>query len=285
MRYSIVGRGNNSKGGVPKIRPAVTELCRELNLRVLPEENPGRVYISLTAATSRSVPVQRHVPERVMQTHLWPRDYSPPRPQAFDCDDMAFEDMTFEDMTFKDMPFGDNSAFEGDNLASGGEELDGLLKVLLLILGGGVLFYLFSQSSEDGRAEESQEPQESQESEESQESSFALILLGSFIFVLLFIPSLSWTFCRILFYSFVLYIGSQSLKIEREGVQQEPSLSSLILSGALIFLTIHFLVPLGLRVLWSVFSILWWISQGVLKIIFFFVFWSIVVGVVLAIIS
>ena len=50
MCCSIVGVGNNSKGGVQRIRPAVEELCHELNLPVVPEQNPGRVYISLAAA-------------------------------------------------------------------------------------------------------------------------------------------------------------------------------------------------------------------------------------------
>ena len=45
--YSIVGIGIHSEGGVQRIKPAVEELCRELNFQVLPEENPGRVYILL----------------------------------------------------------------------------------------------------------------------------------------------------------------------------------------------------------------------------------------------
>jgi len=48
--HVIVGRGNRSEGKVQKIRPAVEKLCHDLNLRVLPERNPGRVYISLAVA-------------------------------------------------------------------------------------------------------------------------------------------------------------------------------------------------------------------------------------------
>ena len=47
MCCSIVGRGKNSKDGVPKLKPAVEGFCRKLNLRVLPGENPGVVYISM----------------------------------------------------------------------------------------------------------------------------------------------------------------------------------------------------------------------------------------------
>ena len=47
MCYSIVGAGHNSEGGIPRLRPAVEELCHELGLQVLPQNNPGRVHISL----------------------------------------------------------------------------------------------------------------------------------------------------------------------------------------------------------------------------------------------
>lgn len=108
MCYSIVGIGNHSRDGVPKIKPAVEELCRQLNLPVVQQLNPGRVYISLPQpqqkhtssrgsshyvspghgtssvvprVPSRVVPVQLHTPVPVRnQDHAYFQDYYHRRP-------------------------------------------------------------------------------------------------------------------------------------------------------------------------------------------------------------
>ncbi|KAF9583513.1 hypothetical protein BGW38_009294 [Lunasporangiospora selenospora] len=42
----IVGRGNNSMNGVAKIKPAVTELVQEFNIKATPNKpNPGCIFI------------------------------------------------------------------------------------------------------------------------------------------------------------------------------------------------------------------------------------------------
>jgi len=43
----IVGKGNHSNGGIQRIKPAVKDLCRELNLQFFTSENAGEMHISL----------------------------------------------------------------------------------------------------------------------------------------------------------------------------------------------------------------------------------------------
>ena len=53
-----MGKGNHSDGKVPKIKPAVEELCRSLKLQVSQEQNAGRLYISISKpAIKPEVPV------------------------------------------------------------------------------------------------------------------------------------------------------------------------------------------------------------------------------------
>ncbi|KAI1156053.1 DUF1771-domain-containing protein [Nemania diffusa] len=45
--HVIVGKGNHSVGHVPKLKPAVEDLCRQLGLQYKTEENAGRLYVNL----------------------------------------------------------------------------------------------------------------------------------------------------------------------------------------------------------------------------------------------
>ena len=45
--HVIVGKGNHSVDHVQKIKPAVENLCQELNIRFRTEENQGRMYLEL----------------------------------------------------------------------------------------------------------------------------------------------------------------------------------------------------------------------------------------------
>jgi len=72
--HVIVGKGNHSDGKVPKIKPAVEELCRSLKLQVSQEANAGRLYISISQPASKPV-VQPTVhtppvPEYIYQSQL-----------------------------------------------------------------------------------------------------------------------------------------------------------------------------------------------------------------------
>lgn len=84
---SIVGRGKHSDGGVPKIKPAAEELCRKLNLQVVPQkENPGKIYISLAAAKpavsqTRSRFVSRK--HTTLECAVPKYDYSPRQPPQY----------------------------------------------------------------------------------------------------------------------------------------------------------------------------------------------------------
>ncbi|KAF8418962.1 hypothetical protein EV426DRAFT_577235 [Tirmania nivea] len=54
--HVIVGKGNHSDGGVQRIKPAVEELCRELELQFSTEQNAGRMYISLVPIDGEQQP-------------------------------------------------------------------------------------------------------------------------------------------------------------------------------------------------------------------------------------
>jgi Domain of unknown function (DUF1771)/Smr domain len=45
--HIIVGKGNHSKDGIPKIKPAVEELCNQRGYQWRLEQNEGRIYIEL----------------------------------------------------------------------------------------------------------------------------------------------------------------------------------------------------------------------------------------------
>lgn len=68
--YSIVGKGIHSPGNTQKIKPAVEQLCRELKLQVLQEQNAGRLYISMGPAKK---PASKPEAQK-------PKVHTPPRP-------------------------------------------------------------------------------------------------------------------------------------------------------------------------------------------------------------
>lgn len=45
--YRIVGKGNHSVNHIQKIKPRVEQICQELNLQYVTEQNEGRMYINL----------------------------------------------------------------------------------------------------------------------------------------------------------------------------------------------------------------------------------------------
>ena len=54
--HVIVGKGNNSTGGVQKLKPRVERVCREMGLDFATEENAGRIYIDLTGGNITTPP-------------------------------------------------------------------------------------------------------------------------------------------------------------------------------------------------------------------------------------
>lgn len=224
MCFSIVGVGNHSKDGVLKIKPAVLELCRELNFPVVQEQNPGRLYISLPfkprISVSKALPWAYPAPHpgkkqwhKIGLESAWPQDYDPPT-----------------------YPQGSRSwGVEVLQKRSSSWTFWGIFSFLSCFL------YLYSQSLEGGR------------DVILLEMSSSLIFGGIFsvVLILLFIPSLSRILWRI-FWGFVfLYVCSQGLEGGSVDLPQVWSLS-LVFWGIYSFVFILFFTPSFSRMLWGI---------------------------------
>lgn len=58
--YSIVGKGIHSANHVQKLKPRVEQVCRELGLQHVTEENAGRIYVNLTGGPAEMPPYDSH---------------------------------------------------------------------------------------------------------------------------------------------------------------------------------------------------------------------------------
>ena len=77
---SIVGKGNHSRDHVQKLKPRVEQICQELGLQYVTEENTGRMYIDLTGGpaampahlTQSGGGYQQHHGQQHLAQHQYP---------------------------------------------------------------------------------------------------------------------------------------------------------------------------------------------------------------------
>jgi hypothetical protein len=55
-----VGKGNHSVNHIQKIKPRVEQICQELNLQYVTEQNEGRMYINLQGGPAVMPPAHGH---------------------------------------------------------------------------------------------------------------------------------------------------------------------------------------------------------------------------------